>query len=86
MDSSGREVIMRDFLEVRDFSEGLAAVRKSDKWGYIDKTGKTIIDFKYTRVGNFENGLAWAFYGDMNKSKSIIGFYIDKEGNEYYQA
>ena len=25
------------------FSEGLAAVKKGGKWGYIDKTGKTVV-------------------------------------------
>jgi hypothetical protein len=30
-----------------DFSEDLAAVKKNDKWGFIDKTGKVVIDLIY---------------------------------------
>ena len=32
--------------EVATFSEGLAAVRKGDQWGFIDKSGNIVIDFR----------------------------------------
>ena len=38
--------------EVAPFSEGLAAVRKSDQWGFIDKAGKLVIDFRPDLVWN----------------------------------
>ena len=34
----------------RNFHNGLAAVKFSGKWGYIDKTNKTVIPFKYDWV------------------------------------
>lgn len=34
-------------------SEGLAAVKKGDKWGFIDKDGNQIIDFKYEDAKSF---------------------------------
>ncbi len=37
--------------EVAPFYEGLAAVRKGDKWGFIDEKGKLVIDFR--------NDIAW---------------------------
>ncbi len=58
------------------FSEGLAAVRKSDKWGFIDKSGKEVIKFSdYDQVGDFNDGLAGVW-----KNKKW-GF-IDKTGKE----
>lgn len=32
--------------EVAPFSEGLAAVRKGNQWGFIDESGKLVIDFR----------------------------------------
>ena len=40
------------------FSEGLVAVRLNNKWGFIDKTGKEIIPFKYDFALIFREGLA----------------------------
>ena len=47
--------------EARDesaFVEGLAAIELNDKWGYIDKTGKMVIEPKYYYAGVFVHGLA----------------------------
>ncbi len=38
--------------EVAPFSEGLAAVRKGNQWGFIDKKGKLTIDFRSDLVWN----------------------------------
>lgn len=38
--------------EIAPFSEGLAAVRKGDQWGFIDKEGKLVIDFRNDLVWN----------------------------------
>ncbi|PIB25552.1 WG repeat-containing protein [Maribacter sp. 4G9] len=32
--------------EIAPFSEGLAAVRQGEKWGFIDETGTLVIDFR----------------------------------------
>jgi hypothetical protein len=44
------------------FSEGLGCVRIGDeengKWGYIDKTGKFIIDAKFSNAEPFTKGIA----------------------------
>lgn len=45
------EPTISELDEVAPFSEGLAAVRKQDQWGFIDKTGKLVIDFR--------NDVAW---------------------------
>ena len=50
-------------------------MKKSGKWGYIDKTGKTVISPKYANAGSFSEGLA---------AVSAAGKYgyIDKAGKE----
>ena len=57
------------------FCEGFAAVKKNGKWGFIDKYGKTVIDFTYDSVGNFSDGMAYFTKGET------IGF-IDGSGKE----
>ena len=61
------------------YSEGLAAVCKKTKWGYIDKEGNEIIPQVYDMVGSFSEGLA----AICKKGK---WGYIDKGGNEIIQC
>ena len=37
---------LKGIEEIAPFSEGLAAVRQGDKWGFIDEEGTLIIDFR----------------------------------------
>lgn len=39
-------VKIRDLDEVGPFSEGLAAIQKDGKWGFIDEDGNLVIDFR----------------------------------------
>lgn len=50
--------------EVAPFSEGFAAVRKGNQWGFIDQTGKLVIDFR--------NDLVWDENSDAAR-KDIRG-------------
>ncbi|MEO0968917.1 MAG: WG repeat-containing protein [Cyanobacteria bacterium J06639_18] len=40
------------------FKEGLLPVRINNRWGYIDKTGKMVIEPKYDEAWSFSQGLA----------------------------
>lgn len=52
-----RKIIIAPAYEEADFfSEGFAAVKKGGKWGYINKTGKVVIPFKYTVAKPFRVG------------------------------
>ena len=44
--------MVRGLDEVAPFSEGLAAVRKGNQWGFINKEGKLVIDFRDDLVWN----------------------------------
>jgi hypothetical protein len=56
------------------FSEGLTAVKLNGKYGFIDRTGREIIPFRYDDAGVFSEGLAkvringkWGFIDRMGK-------------------
>jgi tetratricopeptide (TPR) repeat protein len=51
-----------DYSIVRLFHEGLAAVQKDNKWGFIDTSGKLVVPTKYPLVGDFSEGLASAYF------------------------
>ena len=61
------------------FSEGMVAVKNSNnRWGYITKSGKTKINFKFDNAFNFtKNGLALVSSG--NKF-----FFINKKGENVF--
>jgi len=67
-----------DFID--ELIDGCAIVRKGDKYGAIDESGKTIIPLIFSRIYRFSEGLAFAaIAADNNKLK--VGF-IDKTGQE----
>ncbi len=78
--TSGTIVIPAQFIDAEDFKEGLAAVLKTTqkgerKWGFIDNTGATVIDFTFSnKPGNFSEGLS-----RIKDAKGKVG-YIDKTG------
>jgi hypothetical protein len=57
----------------KSFNEGLAAVCVGEQWGFIDKTGKIIVEPQYDDVGDFSEGLACVIKNDK------LGF-IDRTG------
>ena len=52
--------IGHEYSEVRDFQNGLAAVKdiNKEKWGFIDNNGKQIIPFRFSEALSFSDGLA----------------------------
>ena len=62
------------------FQEGYAAVRKGDKWQYIDSTGKAITEPVFNDAQSFHDGLAAAMKGDNYgyidyAGKTVIDFH-----------
>ncbi|HPF56020.1 MAG TPA: WG repeat-containing protein, partial [Clostridiales bacterium] len=73
--------------EVRNFSDGLAAVCINDKWGYIDKTGKVVVPIKYGFVGSSYSLYDGDQDGDFSCGLAMVRMngkygYIDKTGKE----
>lgn len=61
--------------ELYYFSEGMGAIRYSNKYGFVDTTGKIIIAPVYDYVTPFSQGLAAVRHGDL-------WGYVDKTGKE----
>ena len=70
--------IIPKYLNVRDFSEGLAPVKSSNGlWGFINKKGEEVIPCIYDSVDYFSEGLAKVsdsthHYGFINKKGEVI--------------
>jgi hypothetical protein len=76
VDTKGNETPLESGItEVKEFSDGLAPVRMSNKkYGFIDTKGKLAVPAEYETVGYFAAGLAW-----VKTAEGKLG-YIDKSG------
>jgi hypothetical protein len=68
--------------------EGMAAVERGRKWGFVDEEGKLVIPLKYDDVDYFQEGLARVKlnekYGHINaKGKAVIPIEYDNAGSFY---
>jgi len=71
-----KKELLTKFEEIKPFSDGLAAVRLGEKWGYIDEAGELVISLKKVdKAGFFIEGLAMITDGDEKK-------WIDKTGKK----
>lgn len=76
IDKTGEIVILQEYKDARNFSDGLAAVQSAETelWGYIDREGRQVIPMIYEAAAPFNEGVAYAVkYG--------MAGYIDKEGS-----
>ena len=55
----------------------LLVIEINDKYGYIDRTGKIIIEPQFDEAHSFQEGLA---YVQMNGEKELKEYFIDKTG------
>lgn len=94
IDKSLRLAIPLIFDGARDFSDGLAAVEKGGKWGYIDETGVSVLPFDFDSCAQadcmgedcafaFRGGLApvckGGKFGIINKAgETVVDFSFDR--------
>ncbi|WP_158995981.1 WG repeat-containing protein [Mucilaginibacter sp. L196] len=63
---------------VYNFSDGLAAMAQNRKYGFVDTTGRIVVQFNYDKVESFRNNIAkvwvgWQHVGYINNNgKEII--------------
>lgn len=50
--------LKEEYSEVRPFKDGMAAVKKNEKWGFINKQGIVSVPIVYDNVCDFSEGLA----------------------------
>lgn len=64
-DKDGNVIIEAKYDEARSFSNGLAAVREGETWGYINAENETAIEFAFTDCKDFNNhGCSFAKDGE----------------------
>ena len=63
----------RNYNRLYSFHEGLARVKKGDKYGFIDKLGHEIIPCKYDDADDFEYGIARIKIGEKEGLIDIQG-------------
>jgi len=82
-DFEGNEILITIFKDLGFPSEELCAAKLDDKWGYLNLKGETIIEYKYSFAGEFQNGVAPVsdspFFDIENQFNPGIGC-IDKCG------
>lgn len=74
IDQSGTWSIENRYQEVRNFKEGVAAVKTDGVWGFINKEGVKVSSAEFDQVSDFNHGLAIVKKSD----KSNL---LDKKGN-----
>jgi len=81
-DNQGKVIIPGKYDHIDTFStEGLALVRLSIKYGFIDKTGKEVVAPEYYSARGFSEGLAAVAYYDDNLN-AIRWAYVDITGKK----
>lgn len=66
---------VRQYANIESFSEGMAAIVKGGKWGFIDIYGNEIVPCEYSNVEKFSDGCAAVAKGDKYG-------YVDKSGKQ----
>lgn len=74
IDKSGKQIVTPLYDEVSFISEGMMAVKKNGKWGYMDKEGKQVIVPQFDDAHTFNEGMAavsvkgkWGFVDKTGK-------------------
>lgn len=57
VDAQGNLRVLYAFDEVRDYAEGLAAVRQGNYWGFIDEKADLVIPFRFHKDGIHPNSI-----------------------------
>jgi WG containing repeat len=77
IDTRGEKVIeLKNYVDTRDFSEGMAHVSRAGKEGFIDKSGKEVIKCQYIFANDFSEGLALVMSSDKKY------YFIDRTGKK----
>ena len=87
IDESGNVKFMlpEEVYTIFAFSEGLAVAGKrvpntNGRWGFIDETGKYVIEPKFIMVKTFSEGLAAVIFKENENAYSKVGF-MDQTGH-----
>ena len=76
--------LSEDVYTIGDFSEGLVVVARRvpntyGRWGFVDETGKQVIESRFNLAKRFSEGLAAIILSDQESTSGQVG-YIDHTG------
>lgn len=87
IDDSGKELLKPEYEEIGNFTNGLAYIKKGDKYGYINERIDIVIPCKYNAIGSFNDaGYVWVCEGAKFNKGSETAFtggkygILDREG------
>ncbi len=90
IDKNGKFLSILPYKYTQFFSEGLCAVAKDGKWGYINSKGDVVIDFQFDDCGDFYEGLAYmeqdGKYGFIDKMGKIVIKSQFKEARNFHEG
>jgi hypothetical protein len=81
IDRFGNVQSEQGFVDVRDFSEGLAAVRVGKLWGYANREGNLVIEPKFQSALEFSDSLAPVSMIEPGGTGNTVFGYIDRTGS-----
>lgn len=84
IDINGKQAFKDSFERAGFFANGLAPVRKDNKWGFINKKGELAVDYRFTGAREYSGGLAcvekdndkWGFINTAGET--VISFQYDR--------
>ncbi len=71
------------YHDIQSFSEGLAVVCLEYRWGFIDITGKLVLDYLYPTVTNFKNAVAEVYEIECTNDSDNRAMTFGSESIEY---
>ncbi|MBD3635870.1 MAG: WG repeat-containing protein [Crocinitomicaceae bacterium] len=75
IDSLGNKLFKKEWDDVGSYSE-IIAVKKGDKWGYVNRKGQKVLPFEYTYAQSFKGNAAVVqlspFYGVIDKQGNYL--------------
>lgn len=69
-------MIPPQFDHAGTFSQGVARAAVGNRFGYIDRSGKFVINPQFDLAGDFEEGLAAVWLGDRQGYINKAGRYV----------
>lgn len=83
--------VYREYDEVEPVIEGMAAVEKRDRWGYVDSDGNLVIDCQYDDAENFSEGLAAVendhdLYGYIDKTGAVVIPFQFEDADSFHEG
>ncbi len=74
IDRRGNVLLKPEYTKIEPFKDGLAAIVKGDKYGYINENLDFVIECKYSAVGSFNpEGFCWVAKGGKMSGGKITG-------------